>query len=82
MNDLDARLGNYTIPTRTSVFVNMLSIGHNVQTWGPNAFEFNLHQFLHFKMGLLGIDFELLPFGVGRCICVGEGLTMTMWSAP
>jgi hypothetical protein len=29
-------------------------------------------------MGLLGTDFELLPFGVGRCICVGKGLTMTM----
>jgi cytochrome P450 len=56
----------------------MSSIGHNVQTWGPNAFEFNLDQFTRSKMGILGTDFELLPFGVGRCICVGKGLTMTM----
>jgi len=56
----------------------MSSIGHNVQTWGPNAFEFNLDQFTRSKMGVLGTDFELLPFGVGRCICVGKGLTMTM----
>jgi len=78
MNDEDATLGNYTIPTKTSVFVNMWSIGHNVQTWRSNACEFNPDRFMDSKMGIFGTDFELLPFGAGRRICVGKGLTMTM----
>ncbi len=78
MNDEDASLGNYTIPAKTSVFVNMWSIGHNVQTWGPNASEFNPDRFIGSKVGLLGTKFELLPFGAGRRICVGKGLAMTM----
>jgi len=78
MNDENAKLGNYTIPAKTSIFVNMWSIGHNVQTWGSNACEFNSDRFIDSKVGLFGIDFELLPFGVGKRICVGKGLAMTM----
>lgn len=66
----------YHIPKGTRLLVNIWAIGRDPEIW-ENPLEFNPDRFLSGKganIDLQGTDFELMPFGGGRRICVGKNL--------
>ncbi|KAF5470600.1 hypothetical protein F2P56_011104 [Juglans regia] len=80
----DCKIGNYVIPAKTLLFVNVWAIGRDPTCW-ENPLEFQPERFLnsdHEKKNMAGpIDirgqhFQLLPFGSGTRLCPGLNLAM------
>ncbi|KAL8124081.1 hypothetical protein AgCh_011912 [Apium graveolens] len=69
----DTEYMNYLIPIYTQVFVNAWAIGRDSETW-ENPMCFNPLRFLGSSINYKGQDYEFLPFGSGRRICVGMDL--------
>nr|GEW72629.1 cytochrome P450 CYP82D47-like [Tanacetum cinerariifolium]GEY96206.1 cytochrome P450 CYP82D47-like [Tanacetum cinerariifolium] len=65
-------VGGYTIPKGTRLLVNIWKIQHDPQIW-TDLFEFQPERFLTSKkeIDVKGQQFELLPFGSGRRMCLG-----------
>lgn len=72
-------VSGYTIPKGSIVYVNVWTIHRNPEAW-KNPLEFQPDRFL--KDGELGDfrgnDFNYLPFGSGRRVCVGIPLAEKM----
>ncbi|EDO39192.1 predicted protein [Nematostella vectensis] len=70
-------LRGYTIPKGTTVLANLWSLHHNVSLW-ENPEDFNPERFLD-KEGNFSHSMtdNLLPFGAGPRICMGENLART-----
>lgn len=60
----------YTIPKGTNVILNLWAINRNAGAWNDPD-KFIPERFIDNDINFLGRDFELIPFGVGRRICIG-----------
>uniref|UniRef100_A0A0A9EID9 Uncharacterized protein n=1 Tax=Arundo donax TaxID=35708 RepID=A0A0A9EID9_ARUDO len=69
----------YTIPTKTSVFFNIFSIGRD-PAWWEDPLQFRPERFMPGGAGAnvdpKGQHLQLMPFGSGRRACPGMGLAM------
>ncbi|XP_065857674.1 iridoid oxidase-like [Euphorbia lathyris] len=69
----ETKFMGYVIPKGTQVFVNTWGIGRDPDTW-EDPLSFKPERFLGSNIDYRGQNFELLPFGSGRRICVGYPL--------
>lgn len=71
----------YYIPVKTRVFVNNYAISRSPESW-DNALEFIPERFLESTpestRDVKGQDFEMLPFGSGRRMCVGMNMGLVV----
>uniref|UniRef100_A0A2P2MR43 Flavonoid 3'-monooxygenase n=1 Tax=Rhizophora mucronata TaxID=61149 RepID=A0A2P2MR43_RHIMU len=74
------KLGEYTIPSGSTVFLNAYAIHRDPQLW-DRPLEFQPERFLcaeSIKFDLSGNNFQYLPFGSGRRVCAGLPLAEKM----
>ncbi|KAK2655066.1 hypothetical protein Ddye_008118 [Dipteronia dyeriana] len=65
-------MGNL-IPKDTQVSVNAWAIGRDTECW-EDPMSFKPERFLGSNIEIIGRNFEFIPFGSGRRICVGISL--------
>ncbi|KAJ0802842.1 putative cytochrome P450 [Helianthus annuus] len=68
--DESCKVGGYTIPKDTVVYINVWAIHHDPNNW-TNPLEFKPERFLNGKWDYNGNNVKFLPFGSGRRICPG-----------
>ncbi|MFS7927509.1 putative cytochrome P450 [Helianthus anomalus] len=68
--DESCKVGGYTIPKGTIVYINVWAIQRDPENW-TNPLEFKPERFLNQKWDYNGNNFNFLPFGSGRRICPG-----------
>jgi cytochrome P450 len=73
----DVEIIGYIIPKGTQVLVNAWAIGRDSSLW-ENANSFMLERFLELEIDVKGQNFELIPFGSGRRICLDLPLAIRM----
>ncbi|XP_071712997.1 labd-13Z-ene-9,15,16-triol synthase, chloroplastic-like [Rutidosis leptorrhynchoides] len=70
----ECKVGGYTIPKGSIVFLNVYSLHRDPRYW-DNALEFNPERFLinegTNKCDYIGNNFKFIPFGSGRRVCPG-----------
>ncbi|XP_078430203.1 cytochrome P450 superfamily protein [Wolffia australiana] len=70
-------INGYHIPKNATLLVNVWAIARDPDEW-PRPLEFLPSRFLpggdHADADVKGTDFELIPFGAGRRVCVGMSL--------
>ncbi|KAG6782277.1 hypothetical protein POTOM_011671 [Populus tomentosa] len=76
----DIQLGGYDIPKGTRVMVNVWTIGRDASIW-EKPHEFCPERFIGKSIDVKGHNFELLPFGAGRRMCVGYSLGLKVIQA-
>ncbi|XP_009786696.1 cytochrome P450 76A1-like [Nicotiana sylvestris] len=69
----DTKFMGYDVPKGTQVLVNVWSIGRDPECWN-DPFEFKPERFLGSNVDVKGQNYELIPFGAGRRMCVGLSL--------
>ncbi|EFH39815.1 hypothetical protein ARALYDRAFT_494525, partial [Arabidopsis lyrata subsp. lyrata] len=62
-------VGGFTIPKDSKIFINVWAIHRNPNVW-ENPLKFDPDRFLDKSYDFKGNDFNYLPFGSGRRICV------------
>jgi cytochrome P450 len=71
-------LAGYDIPARTTVMLNLWAIGRDPAFW-KDPEEFKPERFLEgAEITMMGRDFQLIPFSVGRRQCPGAGLGLAV----
>ncbi|KAG5592999.1 hypothetical protein H5410_043513 [Solanum commersonii] len=68
----------YTVPEGSCVFIYVWAIQRDGSIW-KNPTEFHPERFLDNKRDYSGNDFNYFPFGSGRRICAGIGMTERMF---
>lgn len=72
-------VNGYYIPANTRLITNIWAIGRDPDVW-ERPLEFDPMRFLPggkaAKIEPYGTDFELIPFGAGRRICIGKQVGM------
>ncbi|MCD7445972.1 hypothetical protein HAX54_024676 [Datura stramonium] len=66
----DTKFMGHDVPKGTQVLVNVWAIGRDPECW-DDPFEFKPERFLESKVDVKGQNYELIPFGAGRRMCVG-----------
>nr|QWK52243.1 cytochrome P450 706A3-2 [Isatis tinctoria] len=66
-------VSGFTIPKDSKVFINAWAIHRNPNVW-ENPLEFDPNRFLDKSYEFNGNDFNYIPFGSGRRICVGMAM--------
>ncbi|XP_065857232.1 iridoid oxidase-like [Euphorbia lathyris] len=69
----DTNFMGYAIPKDTQIYVNAWAIGRDPEAW-EDPLSFKPERFLGSNIQYKGQNFELLPFGSGRRVCVGYPL--------
>uniref|UniRef100_A0A0B7BN75 Cytochrome P450 n=1 Tax=Arion vulgaris TaxID=1028688 RepID=A0A0B7BN75_9EUPU len=69
----EVTLKNYTIPKGTYIVPNIDSVLHDKAIWGEDVMSFKPNRFLD-ASGKVQDREELIPFGIGRRVCLGEAL--------
>lgn len=70
-------LAGFDIPAGTTVMLNLWAVGRDPAHW-KNPLDFNPDRFLESDITMLGRDFRLIPFSVGRRQCPGAGLGLAV----
>lgn len=70
-------IDGYHIPAKSRIFVNNYAISRSPDNW-DNALEFIPERFLESTRDVKGQDFEVMPFGSGRRMCIGMNLGLLM----
>ncbi|XP_015898570.3 iridoid oxidase [Ziziphus jujuba] len=73
----DTKFIGYMIPKDSQIFVNVWGIGRDPESW-DEPLSFKPERFIGSKIEYKGQNYELLPFGSGRRICVGLSLAHRM----
>ena len=76
--ETDVEICSFTVPKNSQVLVNAWAIGRDPSTWSTNPDKFVPERFLECEIDVKGRDFELIPFGAGRRICIGLPLAHRM----
>eukprot|EP01018_Ginkgo_biloba_P008355 Gb_11069 [translate_table: standard] len=76
-SDNSCEIDGYVVPENTQVFVNVWGIGRDPSVW-RQPLDFIPDRFLECNIDYRGQDFELIPFGAGRRICIGLPLAHRM----
>ncbi|XP_058784023.1 cytochrome P450 71D10-like [Vicia villosa] len=63
-------INGYEIPARSKVIVNAWSISRDSKYWNE-PMKFIPERFINSEVDFKGVDFQFIPFGVGRRICPG-----------
>ncbi|KAM3360300.1 hypothetical protein P3S68_020012 [Capsicum galapagoense] len=74
-------INGYTIPVNTKVVVNVWALGRDPKYW-DDAESFKPERFEQCSVDFLGNNFEYLPFGSGRRICLGMSFSLASISLP
>ncbi|XP_044472860.1 iridoid oxidase-like [Mangifera indica] len=69
----ETEFSGYHIPKDTQIFVNAWAIGRDPECW-VEPLCFKPERFLGSNIDYKGQNYELIPFGSGRRICVGMSL--------
>ncbi|KAK1438670.1 hypothetical protein QVD17_04480 [Tagetes erecta] len=77
--ETEVKLGNYIVPPRTQVIINMWALARDPTFW-ENPTSFKPERFLTNGIDYKGQNFEFLPFGSGRRRCPGMPLGHRMVS--
>jgi cytochrome P450 len=75
--EANVEINGYIIPKDAQVLVNAWAIGRDPNLW-ENANSFMLEMFSGLEIDFKGRNFELIPFGGGRRICLGLPLAIRM----
>ncbi|PHT55237.1 Geraniol 8-hydroxylase [Capsicum baccatum] len=67
----------YTVPKDSQVLVNVWAIGRNSGLWETPS-NFKPERFWELEIDVTDPDFELIPFGAGRRICLELPLAIRM----
>jgi len=73
----DVKLCGYLVPKNAQIWVNVWAIGRDPNVW-PDPNSFTPERFLNGGADAKGRDFNFIPFGEGRRICVGMPLAYRM----
>ncbi|XP_019198419.1 PREDICTED: cytochrome P450 76C4-like [Ipomoea nil] len=76
----DCKVAGYDIPKGTQVLVSVWTITRDPVSW-DNPNEFIPDRFIGKDIDVKGCDFELLPFGVGRRMCLAYSLGLKVIQA-
>jgi cytochrome P450 len=75
------KVSGYDIPAGTMLFVNVWAIGRDATIW-EEPLRFNPNRFVEggtsADVGMLGQNFQFLPFGAGRRACPGMAMGSLM----
>ncbi|KAK6997634.1 cytochrome P450 2J3 [Biomphalaria glabrata] len=67
----------YKIPKDSIIIPNLDSVMYDKKIWGNDVMSFKPERFIN-QEGKLHIPEQLIPFGIGRRICLGEGMAQTI----
>lgn len=73
----DVQFCGYLVPKNAQIWVNVWAMGRDPSVW-PNPDSFSPERFLERNFNAKGRDFEFMPFGEGRRICLGMPLAYRM----
>ena len=67
----NVKLNDYTIPSKTMIWINMWSVHHDEKLW-PDPFTFRPERHLNSDGTVKSTSPNLMPFSCGARVCVGE----------
>lgn len=76
---IDCIVAGYHVPAGTRLLINLWKMQRDPRVW-PNALEFQPERFLtsHQDVDVQGKNFELLPFGSGRRMCLAVNFSLQL----
>ncbi|XP_010537437.1 PREDICTED: cytochrome P450 CYP736A12-like [Tarenaya hassleriana] len=72
----DVWVDGFYIPRKSTVLINMWSMGRDRDVWGDNTEEFYPERYENEDSDIQGLDFKFIPFGSGRRRCPGMQMAM------
>lgn len=73
----DVQFCGYLVPKNAQIWVNVWAMGRDPSVWS-NPDSFSPERFFERSFDAKGRDFEFMPFGEGRRICLGMPLAYSM----